>query len=1141
MSLQFIYGPSGSGKSHRLYEEIIKQSIKEPLREFLVIVPEQFSMQIQRELVAMHPRKGILNIDVLSFNRLAWRIFEEVGVGAHTVLEDTGKNLLLRRVAAKRKEKFKMLGGNFCKPGYISQVKSVISELRQYDVSLEQLDEQIEREGQTALGYKLRDIRTLYEGFQEELRGKYITSEEILEELCLAAPRSDILRECVIGLDGFTGFTPIQKKLLAVLMGCASKICVTITLDAHEDPMKKEGMHKLSYLSKKTIQGLVQIAREGRTEIEPPIILGGEENFRFRNAGALGFLERHLFRQGVHVYEGEQKDISIHVARDAGAEAEFAARTIWRLVRSEGLRYRDIGVVCGNLDTFESHIRRAFGQNDIPCFLDRTKKIVLNPMVEFLRAALQVAAKSFSYESVFRYLRTGLAGVSREETDLLENYVLARGIRSRKRWEEPWTAGTRQISPETAARCQEIKGRFIGSLCAFADQVRGRRGTVRQKTEALYGLLVENDVQRKMKEYELSFQDKGAFDTAAEYRQIYAIAIGLFDKLVELLGDEPMSLSEYAQILDAGFEEAKVGMVPPTADSVLVGDLERTRLQDIKVLFFLGLNDAWVPKRGDKGSILSDLDREELSEAGLELAPTARENSYIQKFYLYLNLTKPSHRLYLSYGRISPDGGTLRPSYVVGAVLSMFPSVSVEDEDVSDNPIGRITSPESGIPFLTEGLRRAAQGDLDGNTSGLFGWYRRQGDYRDKALRLLDAAFLTHKEERLSPETAGALYGGELVNSVSRLEKFASCAYNHFLSYGLALREREEAVFQAVDMGNVFHQAMERYARALKESGYTWVTVPQEEQRRLADEALEKASGEYAGNLFKDSARSAYIVQRMKRMMRRTVWAMTEQLRAGRFVPAGYEVPFSSSGALASVNLRLGENQNMRLRGRIDRVDVCEDQDQVYVKVVDYKTSFHKFNLTKFYYGLQLQLVAYLNAAMELEQKLHPEKKIVPAGIFYYQIQDPVIRMTTDATPDMIQMKILEELRPEGLVNQDSSVVEALDQAFTVRSSVIPVTRKKSGGYNARESSVATEEQFSALSVFAAEKMRQLGCAILQGEADVNPCEGDKDTSCERCPYGEVCRFDKKIPGTAYRRLFQYQPKELWERIGQLATGEEDV
>lgn len=1122
MSLQLIYGPSGSGKSYTLYKKIIEQSIREPDREFIVIVPEQFTMQTQRELVELHPNRGILNIDVQSFLRLAWRIFEEVGVDTHTVLEDTGKNLLLRRVASRQKNDLTVLGRNFRKPGYISQVKSIISELKQYDVSLEELDEQLRSGKKDALSYKLQDIRNLYEGFQEELQGKYITSEEILEELCYVVKKSEILKGCVVALDGFTGFTPIQNKLLRELMQTAEKIYVTVTLDAWEDPMKKVSMHKLSYLSKKTIQQLAGAAKECGCMLENPEVLGKEGSIRFRSAPALRFLERHLFRPGNQIYEARdsqklERELSLHVARDAKAEAEFAARTIWHLVREENLRYRDIAVITGDMESFGDHMKKELQQKGIPCFIDRTRKLLLNPLVEFLRSALQIAAKSFRYESVFRYLRTGLAGLKKDEIDRLENYVLANGINSRRRWEEPWDE---QEEP--------FKEKILPPLLAFVDQVREKDGTVRQKTEALYDLMVHYGIEQKMQDYREKFEQEEAYDLAREYEQIYGIVIELFDKLVELLGDEPMSLQEYTEILDAGFEEAKVGMIPPTMDCVLVGDIERTRLKDIKVLFFLGLNDGWVPKKEEKTSILSDMDRETLSELGMELAPTARENSYIQKFYLYLNLTKPSAKLYLSYGRMGLDGRVLRPSYVVGSILRMFPQLTLQDEDLIEDPLARITTAESGIVHLADGLRKAALGSVEKTAASLFGWYEGQEKYQDLAKKLLDAAFLHGKTEPMSKTTAKRLYGQTLVNSVSRLEKFSACSYAHFLNYGLRVSQRDLFVFQPVDMGNIFHKVLESYARKVEASEYTWFNIPEEEQKRLAAETVEEVSEAYASTLLHSSARNEYVIRRMKRIMERTIWALTRQVRAGNFIPSNFEVPFLSSSDLKAVNIALSDEETMRLKGRIDRIDLYETEDEVLVKVVDYKSGNKVFDLQEFYYGLQMQLVVYLNAALEMEQRIHPDKKIKPAGIFYYAMKDPIVDQKHGESEEELEKRILKELRPNGLVNAESEVVEALDRSLEKTSEVIPVARNKDGSYS-RYASVASEEQFLTLSKFVEEKMRAIGCAILEGDVKINPYEKKGKTACDYCEFKDICGFDRKISGMHYRRLKELDPDDIWE------------
>lgn len=1134
MPLQFILGNSGSGKSHYAYENIIRESLARPKEKFLVIVPEQFTMQTQKALVSLHPRKGILNIDVLSFQRLAYHVFDEVGADRRTVLEETGKNLLLRKVAIEQQDNLKVLKGNLKKIGYITEMKSVISELTQYDITVEQLDGMVRyAEDKPGLSYKLQDIRVLYGAFREKLKEKYITSEEILGLLCEVAGKSETLQGCTILLDGFTGFTPIQQKLLRELMRLAARVTVTITIDARENPWKAGGMHELFYLSKKTIHTVAGIAKETGTEIEEPVVLGEKGSPRFQDAPALRFLEQHFLRTGRAVYRKEQDSITIHAAKNAVEEARFAAREILGMVREDGYRYQDIAVITGDLPSYGEYVRKIFAEYGIPCFIDETKTVLLNPFIEYIRAALEMAAKNFSYESVFRYLRTGLCRISEEEVDLLENYVIAAGKRSIRAWSQEWERPTRTIDAEQTARCNELRKKIMEPLFPFLEIVKNRRTDARAKTEALYALIASQDIQAQLAVYEKEFAGEGNQDAAKEYSQIYGIVIGLLDKVVDLLGDEPMPLKEYTEILESGFEEAKVGIIPPTADRVTVGDIERTRLKDIRALIFLGLNDGWVPKSAEKSGILSELDRDSLDGCGVELAPGARENGYIQRFYLYQNLTKPSARLCLSYSKAKADGGAMRPSYIVNVIRGMFRHIRVTDEDVVTEPRDRILTPESGIPYLVQGMKELKQGKMDAEWAELYAWYCRDGEYRDRVQRLVEAAFFTQTDGGLGKGIAKALYGSVLENSVSRLEQFAACAFSHFLMYGLKLTPREEYSFQPVDMGNVFHKVIELFSNRVRTGPYTWFNLPEDIREQWTEECVEEAVGENGLEVLHSTARNAYVIERMKRIMRRTVWALCEQVRAGEFIPSSYEVSFAMAENLDAVNIALTEQEKMRLRGRIDRIDTCEKEEAVYVKVIDYKSGNTEFDMVALYYGLQLQLVVYLNAALELEKRIYPDKDIVPAGIFYYRTQDPMLDRGEEETPEEIQKKILGKLKLSGLVNSEEEIVRSMDKSVGVggkkSSDVIPVSYTKSG-YSAH-SSVAERGRFEDLSGFVNEKMRDIGKRILEGETAMRPYERKGRTACDYCAYREVCGFDTKIPGTGFRRLREYKPEDIWQKI----------
>lgn len=1131
MSLRLILGNSGSGKSHHLYKEIIEASVREPGQRFLLIVPEQYSMQAQRELVQMHPRKGIFNIDVLSFQRLAYRIFEEVGGEHRVILEETGKNLLLRKVSMEEKENLKTLGASLHKPGYITQVKSLISELSQYDVTPDKMERLLScARKKPTLYYKLRDIACLQEGFQRKLQKTYLTAEEVLGALEQVAGRSQILKGSVIGLDGFVGFTPQQMKVIQIFFAMASQVTITLPLDAGEDLWKQGGRHQLFYPAKKTLHALTQLARGERTKIEEPVILGEHQSIRFGQAPALAFLERHILRFDRAVYEEGQEEISIHVCKNPVEEAHFAARTIVKLVRNHGYRYRDTALITGDIGAYGEYVRRVFGDYGIPVFVDATRGVLLNPMLELIRAALEVLNRDFGYESMFRYLRTGLAGISREDADLLENYVIATGIRGRAKWCSDWEQTTKSFGEEEVSRCNEIRKSVMEPLEQFASRVKGRKKrTAGELIEALYELLVSLRIQEQMEGYRAAFEQEGSLEKAREYGQIYGIVIELLDKVMELLGEEAINLREFTELLEAGFEEARVGTIPPTADQVLVGDTERTRLKDIKALFFLGLNDGWVPKHGEKGGILTDQDREELGASKVELAPTARENSYLQRFYLYLNLTKPSERLYLSYSRSNMGGEAMRPSYLVNSIRKLFAHMPVTDENEKLPGVDQVCTPGNGLKLLMEGIRKLPNQEPENWWKELYSWYYSQDAYRERTLELVRAAFLTRTQKGLGKTVAAALYGEVLMNSVSRLEQFAACAFAHFLRYGLSLSPREEYVFQPVDLGNVLHQALELFSKKVESSSYSWAELPEEVAEEWVDSLVEQVTEEYGARILHSSARNEYTIRRVKRMMKRTVWALCRQIRAGSFLPSNYEVSFSMAEDLKAVNIALTEKETMRLRGRIDRVDVCEREKQVYVKVIDYKSGNTEFDIAALYYGLQLQLVVYLNAAMELESRIHPEKEIIPGGILYYRIQDPVLERE-QVEPEEINRQILKRLKPSGLVNGDREVVEALDKHVGKESDVIPVSYNKDGSPS-RFASVASTEQFASLSAFVNHKMQELGREILRGDCSAVPYERKGKTPCEFCEYRQVCGFDTRIPGTQFRRLADYKPEEIWRMI----------
>ena len=1164
MSLQLILGSSGVGKSHRLYEEIIKDSMRNPDTNYLVVVPEQFTMQTQRDMVAAHPNHGIMNIDILSFMRLAYRVFDELGGHDKVVLEDTGKSMILRKVVESKSEELNIFRSNVRKQGFIGELKSMLSEIYQYSISPDQLEKTIEQVAKRPmLQNKLQDILTVYKGFSEYIEEKYITTEEILDVLYEKVENSQFVRDSVICLDGFTGFTPSQTKLLTKLIRLCKKVYITVTIDEREQTVADEE-YQLFHLSKKTIASLQEIAINEQVPIDKAIWVEGvganKVPYRFLESPGLAALEKNLFRYPRVPYKDDVEDISIHIAKNPAEEVAFTIVQIKKLVREYGYRYKDIAVVSGDIGTYGRIIENDYEQEGIPFFIDNKKGIIGNPAAQLIRSVLEVIQRDFSYEAMFRYLRCELVDISGEEVDILENYALAMGIRGFSLWNKDWDRSYKSRSKIDFIRLNEARKKAIAGLEELRSVVKNKEANVREISTAICRFLIDKQVAAKLTDYTAKFESIGKLSLAKEYKQVYRMILDLFDKMVELLGDEIMPLDEYSKLLDTGFEEIKVGIIPPSIDQIVVGDIERTRLKDIKALFFLGVNDGLIPKSSDSGGLISDMEREILLQHEVELAPTKRQKTFTEQFYLYLNLTKPRKHLYITYSKVGMDGKAKKASYLIGKLKQIFPKLQIQDCDNLKGELSYILATRQGIQYVIEQIRefcdtnQALLDDIQDNGGNslnigtdvfkeLYSWYYSDEERRKVLDSIIEGAFYEAEENSLPKAVARALYGNELSGSVTRLEKYAACAFAHFVSYGLGLLERQEYRLAVPDIGNIFHKAIDLFSKKVKNSEYEWYSIPDEVRDQFTMEAVEEAAVDYGNQVILSSKRNAYMLERVMRITKRTIWALCNQVRKGKFEPEAFELQFSFLDNLDTVNVELTEDTRMQLQGRIDRVDIYEEpeKNRLLVKVIDYKSGHSALDMGQIFYGLQLQLIVYLSASMELQQKKNPDHKIEPAGVFYYNIDDPIVDKTSD-----VEAAILKELRMNGLVNDDMHVSKYLDTSFmdaegningSVKSDVVPIETNKDG-YPTKRSSTASSKQFKEMTEYVNHKIVEIGREILDGQAEVNPYKLGDRTACDYCAFQGICGFDVKLPGNRYHQLKKLEKEDVFAKMECVYTKE---
>ena len=1143
MALQIITGGSGSGKSKYVCDRILKESNENPKKNYFVIVPDQFTMQTQMDFVTASGRGGIMNIDILSFSRLAHRIFEETGGMRKPVLDDTGKSLILRKIAGGIKEQVPVIGSNLNKQGYIHEVKSAISEFMQYGIGQNELDEMIEfAKSRGALHYKLKDLQVLYKAFKEYIEGHYITTEESMDLLSVELKKSALVPGSVVVFDGFTGFTPIQEEVIGVLMTLCERVIITVTMDGEEEPFS---------FATKTVERLKRLAGDYGCEVLPVHHLTG--NFRAVDSPQLLHLEKQLFRYPMVAYQAAEdaectqtdknaQSIRISAHKDMQQEVRHLCRQVRAILNETGCAYRDIAVIAGDLGAYESAIEEEFMRYEIPYFMDKTRNILLNPVIEYIKAALSILTENFSYESVFHYLRSGLADLGTEEIDDLENYVLEMGVRGKSMWTHAFAGRTLTMKKADARKEQkdsvengneetvsaidmlaslnDTRESLLSQLSPILETGSGSDICVKDMVERLYRFITANRVEEKLHAYADFFEKKKDDARAREYRQIYRLIMELLDQIMELIGQEKMSLSEFADILDAGFAEIEVGIIPRSVDRVIVGDIERTRLKPVKYLFFVGVNDGYIPAKTNKGGIISDIDREFLKGSNQDLAPSPREQMYIQKYYLYLNMTKPSKGLYLSYAAMDGQGTALRPSYLIGMMRQLFPGCENDGRNTKDElQIGNLYEAKEAFCLL---LRKYAENSIsDKEREQFIRLLHLLGKEESDRLLLehwVENAYLTNKERSISQIAAGLLYGDTILSSISRMEKYASCAYSYFLQYGLSLQERELYGFESKDMGTIFHGVLEHFSNKLLEKNYTWTDFPKEEGEVMVKDSMQEVCMEYTDALLYDNALNRYTMKNMEHMMQKCVSNISYQLGKGRFVPKEYEVSFHVVEDLKDLDVSLTDKDKMRLSGRIDRMDTCEKDDKVFVKIVDYKSGDKNFDLAAFYHGTQLQLVVYMNEALKRAGKLHPGKEAVSAAMLYYHVDDPIVEGQVKMSPEEVNGKVREALRMKGVINSDGDILEALDTTKSAKSDCVTLDYDSKGGIKSTTNAY-DGAQMKLLSDYASYALKTMGARIKKGAIPINPYTSGNTDACTYCAYKDVCGFDEKIPGYTKRNL----------------------
>lgn len=1111
MSYRFIIGSAGSGKTRTAFWECINGDLH---NRYIIIVPEQSTMITQKQIVDMHPNHATTNIDVQSFNRLAYRIFQEMGMEHPEAIDDISKALIVKRVALARKQDLRNYKNLLNKSGFISELKSIISEFYQYGIRTTDLHAALQQDLRPHLRDKLHDTSLIYEGFQDFIREKFITTEEILDLLCKVLPNSAILKDAYIVLDGFTGFTPIQLRIIEVFLMHARQVTITMNCDSLEEAYAAINDSDLFLLSKKAIQKITKLASMHR-------ILHLDDIFLQREGGnaALNHLERHFLRFDAFLPVSCEEAIRITRLSGMDEEIRFVTSNILRLVQS-GMRYKEIAIVTRDLGHYKEALVQRMQKLGIPLFVDESISIANNPLIEFIRFALRLCSEALCAEHVLQYLKVR-PDTDEERVWAMELYFKACGMHSKKKLLSDWYYVPKELEGVDLPDLMMLRDEVLEETQALAKAFSHKNIHAGEVVNALSALLESFSFEERM----LAMSKEFGADAkkSREYADIYAQTQSVLLRIAEILKDEELEKADFLEIFESGVAEIRVGMIPASIDKIVLGDLIRTRLGDIKALFILGANEGTLISAKSQNAILNDKDKEVLGQMGISLSTTILEDIFIQRYYLYLMFTKATQNVFITYAGRDRAGNALKEASVVAQVKRLYTDLDIEYAE----GIGEIYSKEEAKERLILAMR-----DFCGEEAQI----RELLPYVDMVDMLIAAATYRYSDSKLSKEAANLLYGMEIIAGATRLEQFVDCPYKHFLRYGLGIKEEAEYRLENMDIGTLAHGIIEKCFVLAKREKMDIIHMSDAKVDALVKRCLELSKMEDEKGIFEESFKNKYMVERIANMAKRIVKVLQIQLAAGEFRPEYFEKAFLAKDDLHSLQFFLGEDRKLLLTGKIDRVDIANWEDRILLKIIDYKTGSTKWETDLAFYGKQLQLILYLSAMKEFLQATN-QKEIVPAAFFYMRLDDPMIdvngilgEMPDEALQQFVEQELVKTLRPSGVVQANVNIIKMLDKGIEEKSSIIPVTLKN-GSIADSGSSVASGENIRRLEEFVRKKVVKIGREMMDGRISVLPGKRKEHTACTYCPYLSVCGFDKKTKGYRYKNMPSLKNADAWEKI----------
>ena len=1114
-------GRAGSGKTTAILHEIRAQSARGEGRQIL-LVPELHSHRMERRLAAATENHGARTAEVLTFSRLADRVFAEVGGLAQQMLTPAGQLLTLQEAARRVQGGLAAWNGLADKPELLGEALKLIDECKTCAVQPEALFAASAACEDGALAAKLGDLAQLLTAYERLCDESLPDPRDRLTHLRDRLAESHVLRGAVVYLDGFLSFTPQELAVVEAMLTANVPLAAAVTCDLSQPEIFVTGCKTVNLLRRMAARhgGKAALHDLGESRVPRPV--------------GLHALEAHSLLS-VRTPQQDSTGVRLYAGASPFDECEHAAAYIRRKVRDEGARYRDFVIAARDIQPYSAFLAMAMARYDVPVFLADKPDLLSRPPMALVTGALDAVQSYFRYEDLFGCLKTGLAHLTRDEIDRLENYALTWNIRG-SAWERDWTEhpdgyglALDDAAQDALRDLNALRARLIAPFTALREALHGEN-PASDCVRALYAFLCAVDAPQRLADRAALHEQAGRLQLADEYRQLWEILVSALEQFAWVCGDTPLTLERFGQLFRLVLGEYDVGSIPVSLDRVTCGNIDRVCAENTKYVILLGVNDGQIPKTPSPTSLISDMERDKLDALGIELKASGVERLLMEQETLYRALACPTEEMLLSWHTSDAGGGAARPSYFVGVVRGLLPdapATAYQTETALDRLQAERPAVEAACAYLA--------GDRTPAVRAAYEYYADDERVRGAAAQKRGRGPL------VSPHTIDGLYGKSINLTASRVDTFYSCRFAFFMQYGLKAKPRRRAKFDAMETGTILHYVLEHALGTLSAQEGGAARAEQDAVRRACRAAVRQYVSEELGGLETKTARFRYLFSRLVRTAEQVLENVLDELRASDFAPIDYEVDFSRGGDLPPVECTEGD-LSVSLSGKVDRVDGYIKNGRLYLRVMDYKSGKKSFSLSDIWHGLNMQLIIYLYALQEkgLERyraRLAAElNEIVPAGVLYVPVREELPDAARDIDEDALRALRDKALRRSGLLSDDMALLEAMEHGLEGDGRFIPVTIKTKKGEDepsiAAKSAVADLAKFGRLARYTHEKLLEMGHALRAGSVDAAPCKKDKTSSfCDWCDFRAACQFDESA-GDRARLLRHLTNEEFWEQVG---------